>query len=179
MVRDQLSIATWLMLGALVQGLLSFLPYRNLLLVAPVALVIAGKVLTTALQTFGLLRNPWMDGVIPNRAAILFANEHGEPAVPGDQEVCAVILAARSNHPLGMFGPGFREVGQQFTAMVKELDSDPTKYGYLGSSTWINSSDRTTGNEQMTMVYFKSLHDCHEFAHGQMHTEIMLCKSSF
>lgn len=162
------------MLGALVQGLLNFLPYRNLLLVAPVALLMLYKIATALLQTFGILHNPWMDGVIDHRTAIVYANEHGEHEKPGDSEVCTIMLAARSNHPLGMLGPGFKEVGDRFTLMTNELDKRPTDFGFLGSSTWINSSDRTTGNEVMVMMYFKSLHHCHEYAHGKTHTETML-----
>ena len=173
MIRDQFSIPVWLMLGALLQGLFSFLPYRNLLLVAPVALILTYKLLTALLQTLGLLHNPWMDGAIDRRTAILYANEHGEYEKPGDAEVCAIMLAARSNHPLGMLGPGFKGVGDRFTEMTKQMDKDPTKYGYLGSSTWINSSDRSAGNEQMVMMYFRSLADCHAYAHGPMHTEAM------
>lgn len=172
--RDQLSIPTWLMLGALIQGVLCFLPYRNLLLVGPAAAIILYKIVVVVLQTIGVLRNPLMDGAIPNRTAILYADEHGKYETPAGTEVCTIQLAAVCNHPLGMFAPGFKEVGDRFTAMTKELEADATKYGYLGSTTWINQSDRVTGNEQMIIVYFKSLHHLHEYAHGERHTDTML-----
>lgn len=174
MIRDQLPIGTWLAIGALLQGLLSFLPYRNLLLILPVLALLAFKLLTTALQTLNLIPNPWIADAIPNRTAILYANEHGEYENPGDQAICTIMLAARSNHPLGMLGPGFKEVGDRFTVMTRELDADPTTHGYLGSSTWLNSSDRTSGNEQMVLMYFKSLAACHAYAHGPQHTATML-----
>lgn len=161
------------MLGALLQGVLGFLPYRNILLIAPVASYVALKVAKQGLQITGLLRNTKMDGLPADRTAILYANEHGEYEKAGDSEVCVIMLAAVSHHPLGIFAPGFKDVGDRFNAMTTELEKNPTKYGYLGSSFWLGS-EHTGGNEQMTMMYFKTLHDCHEFAHGKMHTDTML-----
>lgn len=178
------------MLGAVAQGLVSFLPYRNVLLVAPVALIIGYKAVVAFLQTVGVLRNPYMDRSIAERTAILYADEHGNYETPGGGEVCAIMLAAISNHPLGMFAHGYKEVGDRFSVsilharygssltvlqdMTKELDKSPTEFGYLGSSTWINSSDRGSKNEQMVMMYFKSMHYLHEYAHGRLHTDTML-----
>ena len=174
MLRDQLTIPIWLTIGALIQGLITFLPYRNLVLILPPALFLTYKITVAGLRAAGLLHNPWIDGAIQQRTAILYADEHGEYTTPGDASVCAIMLAARSNHPLGILGYGFKEVGDRFTAMTRELDADPTRFGYLGASTWLNSSDRDSGNEQMVMMYFRSLHACHEYAHGKMHTDTML-----
>ena len=161
------------MFGALLQGVLSFLPYRNILLVAPVAFFLLFKTATAVLQTFGLLKNPYMEGVTTERTAILYADEHGQYENPGDAEVCAIMLAARSNHPLGMFAPGFKDLGDRFTSMTKELDMNATEMGFLGASTWLNSGDRGYASEQMVLIYFKTLHHLHEFAHGPSHTDTM------
>ncbi len=172
-LRDNFTIPTWLMFGALLQGLLSFLPYRNIMLVAPVALIILYKSAVALLQTFGLLKNPYMDGVIPQRTAILYANAHNQHSTPGGDEVCAILLASRSNHPLGMFAPGFKEVGERFTWMTKEMEKSPTEHGFLGASTWINSGDRGYSSEVMVIIYFESMHHLHTYAHGTRHTETM------
>ncbi|KAK5162868.1 uncharacterized protein LTR77_011125 [Saxophila tyrrhenica] len=173
MLRDQLTIPTWLMVGALLQGLFSFLPYRNISLVAPVALVILYKTVAAMLQTVGVLKNPYLEGTMGQRTAIMYANEHGHYENPGDREVCAIMLASRSNHPLGMFAPGVKDVGDRFKAMVSELESDPTAHGFLGASTWLNSGDRGYTSETMVFIYFASMHHLHEYSHGKMHTETM------
>lgn len=162
------------MFGALLQGLFNFLPYRNVLLIAPVALALLYKAAVALLQTYGVLKNPWIEGSILKRTAILYADEHGQYEKPGDAQVCAIMLATRCNHPLGILAPGFKELGDRFTAMTKELDMNATELGFLGASTWINASDRFAGNEVMNMLYFKSPEECHAYAHGAMHTDTML-----
>ncbi|KAF2158452.1 hypothetical protein M409DRAFT_31031 [Zasmidium cellare ATCC 36951] len=173
-LRDNFTISTWLMLGALIQGILSFLPYPNIALVAPVAMVLLFQITRTALQSFGILKNPRMDGVIPGRTAVVYPNEKdGQQNSPGNKQVCAIILSIRSNHPLGMLAKGFKESGDYFDQMLAELDKDATKYGYLGASGWISAADRGYASEKMGMLYFESAEKVHEYAHGPLHTKAM------
>ncbi|KAK4494914.1 hypothetical protein PRZ48_014270 [Zasmidium cellare] len=173
-LRDNFTIPTWLMLGALIQGVLSFLPYPNIALVAPVAMVLLFQVTRTALQSFGVLKNPRMDGIIPGRVAAVFPNEKdGQHDKAGDQQVCAIILGIRSNHPLGMFAKGFKEAGDYFDQMLAELDKDATKHGYLGASGWISCADRGHASEKMGLLYFNSAQAVHDYAHGPLHTKAM------
>lgn len=112
-----------------------------------------------------------MKGVIPYRTSVVLPNEKGiMPDNPSENPVCAIVLAVVSNHPLGMFAEGFKEIGDRFDGMVKEMSADATKHGFLGSSSWINAGDRTTSNEYMTILYFENEHALHEYAHGPMHT---------
>ena len=172
-VRDNFTIPTWLMMGALIQGLLCLLPYRNSALVAPVVLVLTYQIVRTVLISFGVLHNPYMDGVIDGRTVPVFATEKGTREKPADQGVCAIMLAVRSNSPLGMFAPGFKEVGDYFQTMSAELDKQATALGYMGQSQWLSAGDRGVSSEYMSMVYFESSEKLHEYAHGPLHTDAM------
>ena len=161
------------MTGAFLQGLLCLLPYRNIALVAPVMLYLLIGIVRTALQATGALRNPYMDGVVTQRTSPIFPDENGNQDKPASQQLCTIQLAVRSNSPLGMLAPGFKEVGDYFTAMTKQLDKNAAESGYLGSSAWISAADRTTGSEFMSLVYFDSVESLHRFSHGALHTEAM------
>ena len=114
-----------------------------------------------------------MDGVINGRTVPVYPDNEGNYEKPAGAEVCAIMLAVRSNHPLGILGDGFKDVGDYFTAMSKELDSDPTIHGYLGQSAWISAADRGVSSEFMSMIYFDSVESLHTYAHGPLHTSAM------
>ena len=172
-LRDNFTIQTWLCIGALIQGALCFLPYRNIALVAPVFLYLAYQVTRTTLMCFGLLKNPYMDGVNVGRTVPIFPSEKGVQDQPGEKEICAIILAARSNHPLGMFAPGYKETGDFMNRMHADLNANPTINGFLGASSWISSCDRGVSGETMLIAYFESSQALHDYAHGPLHTETM------
>ncbi|KAF1841937.1 uncharacterized protein K460DRAFT_319507 [Cucurbitaria berberidis CBS 394.84] len=174
LIRDQFSILTWLLLGASIQALASaFLPYRNIVLVLPILLILSYKFTTTLLTLSGILSNPRMESVIPKRTSIVLPDEKRIPNSIGGSTVCAIILGVVSNHPLGMFGPGFKGVGDRFDAMIEELSRDATKHGFLGTSAWLGASERTTSNEYMSIVYFENEGYLHAFAHGPLHSEAL------
>ncbi|KAH7079884.1 hypothetical protein BKA63DRAFT_229909 [Paraphoma chrysanthemicola] len=174
LIRDQLSILTWLVIGATIQGLAHLLlPYRNIALVLPVLLFLSYKLLTTILILTGFVTNPYMSSVLPYRTAIIYPDSSGAQSAPGTQPICAIMLSAISNHPLGIFGPGFKEVSDRFDAMTAQLSADATRYGFLGATSWVNACERTTGNEFATIMYFENEEYVHAYAHGEMHTETM------
>jgi len=121
----------------------------------------------------GILPNPYMQEAITYRTAIAYPNEKGVYDKPCDTSVCAILLSAVSNHPLGMLGPGFKEVGDRFDDMVAEMSRDASKHGFLGASHWINASHRTTSNETANILYFENEEYLHAYAHGPMHTQAM------
>lgn len=161
----------------MLQGILSFLPYRNIALVTPVFLVLLYRILKPIGMTYGLLHNPYMDGVITGRTVPVFAdangNREGKEAI-ADREICVLIIAARSNHPLGLLAPGYKEVGDFFRAMIKDLDANKEEHGLLGASQWMSANDRAVGSEIMSVLYFESSEHLHNFAHGGIHAEAMI-----
>lgn len=165
---------TWLAIGALIQGLLCLLPYRNIALITPVILLLGFQVARTLLMSAGILHNPYMDGVLEGKkTALLYPDEKGVYGKPADRSICAIVLAVRSNSPLGMFADGYTEVGDYFVAMSKELDKNPTVHGYLGSSAWLSAADRGVSSEFMSIVYFDSAESLHAYAHGPLHTDAL------
>jgi len=122
-------------------------------------------------MTLGLIKNPYMDGVILGRTVPVYPTEKSAADAPAESSLCAIMLATRSNHPLGIFGPGYTEIGDYFKAMIAQLDKEAATNGYLGSSAWLSCADRGVASEFMSMVYFENEERLHEFAHGLLHTE--------
>ena len=173
-MRDQFSIVTWLSFGAVLQAAAyALLPYRNIVTILPVVLFLGYKAAYTACVATGLVPNPRMKTVIPGRVTPVYPDEKGVQSKAADTEMCAILLGVISNHPLGMLGPGFKEVGVKFDNMISQMADDATRYGYLGHSSWLNASDNATSSEFLTIVYFENEHYMHEYAHGPMHSETM------
>jgi hypothetical protein len=115
-----------------------------------------------------------MQDVIPGRTAIIYPDSQGVQSKSGSHTVCAILLGVVSHHPLGMFAPGYKAVGDRFEAMVREMSADASTHGFLGASSWINASERSTSNEFASMLYFQNEEYLHAYAHGKMHSETML-----
>lgn len=174
MIRDQFSISTWLSIGAVIQATAyTLLPYRNIVTILPVVLFLVYKIAYTICVASGFISNPRMQNVNPYRTGPIYPDEKGVQDKAADTEMCAILLGVVSNHPLGMLGPGFKRVGDEFNAMVRQMSNDATRYGYLGHSAWLNASDNTTSSEFMTILYFQNEQYLHDYAHGPMHTGTM------
>jgi heme-degrading monooxygenase HmoA len=171
-LRDQFSIRTWLIVGALLQGTAhALLPYRNIVIALPVILFLLYKAAATGLVLTGVLPNPLMRDVIPYGTGVVYPSMKGTHCKAGDHTVCAIVLGVVSHHPLGMFGPGFKEVSDRFEGMVREMSADATKHGFLGASNWINASERTTSNQFASILYFENEDYLHAYAHGPLHSK--------
>jgi heme-degrading monooxygenase HmoA len=72
-----------------------------------------------------------------------------------------------------MLTPGYKEVGDRFEGMIRELSADASKHGFLGASAWLNATDRTTSSEYASIVYFENEDYLHAYAHGPMHSAAM------
>jgi hypothetical protein len=72
---------------------------------------------------------------------------------------------------MGILGPRFKELGGFFDKMQRDLDANAEKYGLLGASSWIGNGERATGNELLTVMYFKTAEGVHAFAHDPLHRE--------
>ncbi|KAK4499010.1 hypothetical protein PRZ48_009522 [Zasmidium cellare] len=174
LLRDNFSITTWLLFGALLQGLFCLLlPYPNIALILPALTYLLFKLLHYLLITTHILPDPIAKTVIPGRSVPVFPNpKTGLQDEAGGQGVTAILLASRANTFRGLFAPGFKEVGDYFSSFLAKMNSDPTRYGYLGSNTWMSANgDQSTGSETMGLIYFESEEKLYEFAHGPSHTE--------
>ncbi|KAK6527379.1 hypothetical protein TWF281_010559 [Arthrobotrys megalospora] len=169
MIRDQLSISTWLALGAVTQAVLfSIMGWRVFL---PPAFLLLFRAVDTALVLVGFKHNAFMDGVLLNKYSAQFPDSQGRfGSSPANEKVVCFLIGSRSNHPMGMFAPGVKTIGDYFESMTTYLDSHADEFGYLGAATWI-ATDRETKNERMANMYFRNHEGLHKFAHHDMHRQ--------
>lgn len=82
----------------------------------PLAMIL-GPFIKPTLQTFGLLRNPWMEEVIPGKTyAHLPGGIEDEEGVRQSPEFAVLLIGARCNAPFGAFSGGkFAEIGKGFS----------------------------------------------------------------
>ena len=109
LLRDNFTISTWILLGCVIQGLLS-LTIRPSLAVLPAFLILTWGIIDALLMSVGLKQNTWMKDVIIGKFSVAYPAQGEGRAIqgqPGDNGPGAVmILGARSNSPMGMFAPG-------------------------------------------------------------------------
>lgn len=167
-IRDQLSISTWLLLGALAQGPLFYLLGRLALL--PSILILGYRALDAYAQATGWKRNTYLDDIILQKTGGQFPDSEGSYGTePSRDGVVVIMLGTRCNHPLGMLAPGFKESGDYFASMAADLDAHSEEFGYLGMSAYINVNDRATANEIISIAYFRNSAGLQAFAHSEYH----------
>ncbi|KAK5992142.1 putative monooxygenase [Cladobotryum mycophilum] len=170
-LRDNFTISTWLAFGAVLQGIVAFF-FNPLYAVAPVLLLLSYRGAKTLLVTLGIMRNTQMDDVLMGKHSVQVPDRDGNaPTKPSQENISIIMLGARSNHPLGIFGPGHQEVATYFHRMLVDLGKNKEESGFLGSSAWVSATERTTANQLMTVCYFRTTEDVHRFAHGALHRE--------
>ncbi|KAJ5554678.1 hypothetical protein N7513_004637 [Penicillium frequentans] len=170
-IRDNFNLTTWLLMGASLQGLV-VLVFPSSYAVLPPILMLFYLFSKTILATLGLIKNPGMDGVIAGKFSALLPNRNGVfSGKAADQDVALIILAARSNHPMGIFGPGYAAVDDYMKRMQTELANNAVKYNYLGATTWMATGERSTANQVMVATYFRTLEDVHAYAYSPLHRE--------
>ncbi|KAF2098409.1 hypothetical protein NA57DRAFT_77201 [Rhizodiscina lignyota] len=172
MVRDQLTISSWLALGAcLTFPLYTFLGPKA---VIPAAVLLGWRILDSVLMTVGLKHNPRMDNVLNTKFAAQFPDQTGAWGNKAAHNgICVILLGARSNHPLGMLAPNFKEVSDRFDGMMYELEKNKSAddYGFLGATRYISMNERKTNNDIMTMMWFRNADGLRRFAHSPIHID--------
>ncbi|RKK07031.1 hypothetical protein BFJ65_g18198 [Fusarium oxysporum f. sp. cepae] len=170
MLRNNFRISTWILAGACAQSLLVCLAPHAWSL-APAAVLLGWRLADTLLMVLGVSKNRYLDDNIPGKWAVHFPDSTtGEfSEEPADADVCVIILAARSNHPLGMFAPNYKTLFEFGNKNVADLEANAPENGYLGMSGWLQAGDRPTGSEAMVVGYFKDVSYLHKFAHGASH----------
>ncbi|TKA76771.1 hypothetical protein B0A49_08381 [Cryomyces minteri] len=171
-LRDQFSISTWLLVGASLQCLFFLLPIRAPYIRGLALLLLCIKAANTALMTFGLKRNVYMDNTISNKVAAVYPLQHTSDKThldPPTDKATILLLGFRSNHPLGLFTPAARAITTYFTSMLADLEENAPSNGFLGASPYLDAGHRTSSSAIMTNFYFRSAADVHTFAHGSAH----------
>ncbi|KAK5165478.1 uncharacterized protein LTR77_009007 [Saxophila tyrrhenica] len=166
-LRDSFEFTTWMCLAALVQGLLLLGAGRLALL--PAAAIFLVKVGDVVLQTTGIMRNRYLDGVIFKKTSVVFPSEEGKFGnKPSNQDVVVFLIGTRYNHPLGLLAPYAFKIAGYFIQMVKDLEDNADEFGFLGATSWQNTS-AASSNELLVVCYFKNVDGLHKFAHSKYH----------
>lgn len=99
-IRDQFTITNWLLIGAVLHGVLSYiLPTHYALL--PAVLTLLLRTIHTLLQHYGLIENRAAEGVVRGKFSAQIPDREGNaPSQPAEHEVVVLHLATRSNQYL-------------------------------------------------------------------------------
>ncbi|KAL3446095.1 hypothetical protein BJX65DRAFT_134576 [Aspergillus insuetus] len=169
MVRETMTLSSWLLLGGLLQGIAIHLLGPRALI--PTTIVILYRVLDHLLMACKITRNRYMDGVLQTKVSGQYPRPDGSfSGTPADESVVVFRLGARSNHPLGILAPGMVALGKYVKEMVRDMTSDAEKYGVLGLSRWVKQED-PAGNETMFLFYLRDYDGLHRFAHDKLHMD--------
>ncbi|KAL4884838.1 hypothetical protein BJY04DRAFT_214722 [Aspergillus karnatakaensis] len=167
--RDNFTITTWLLLGALFQGAL--LTLFGSLALLPAILLTLYKAVDTTLMATGLTRNRYLDGIIKTK----YGSQHPNPdgsfgSEPSSKGIVVFLLGSKCNHPLGILAPGFAELGKRGDALVASYKERSEEYGLLNMKTWIGQT-HDSGNEIVTVFYLRDYESLHKFAHDELHMD--------
>jgi hypothetical protein len=122
MLRMNVAISTWLLAGAFLLSLLVLaLPIAYAVL--PPIFVLCIRFLDKIVIASGLRNGLLTDGVIMKKATAQLPNADFEVSSPQEdkEEIVIFLISAKSNHALGMFAPGFKELGDYFNGMAVAL----------------------------------------------------------
>ncbi|SMR58500.1 unnamed protein product [Zymoseptoria tritici ST99CH_1E4] len=167
-LRDNFDITTWLAMGALAQGTAFLLLGRLSLL--PAFTLILFRLLTTYLQTINILTNPNMSNIIPGKFSAQIPQPDGTfSAQPANSSIVVFHIGARTNHPMGLLAPGYKDLGGYFQSMATELDERAEEFGFLGMTSWLDAASRSSSNGNLSVGYFRTLEGLQAFAHSELH----------
>jgi hypothetical protein len=168
MLRDQLTLPTWLCIGGVVQTLLVFALGRLALL--PAMAWLAYHAFIAYAMSTAWLKNTYMDNVILKKFSAQFFDEQGKSnGKPASSDVVVLLIGMRVNHPLGIFAPGLKDFGGFFESMAEDLEVHAEEFGYLGMTSWISNGARETKNELLNVGYFRTTEGLEAFAHSKYH----------
>lgn len=97
LVKDDLSLPAWLLIGATSQIIVSLTAPRAFIFV-PAAIVFSVLAINFAVQALGITKNKYLRNTIPGRHTILFPNDDGtRPEKLGDKPIAMFLVGIRSN----------------------------------------------------------------------------------
>jgi hypothetical protein len=179
LLKDSFSLTTLLVLGGVVQGVLSLMLPAGYALLPLVFLLLRAIVNTvrdlTSAENYALKR-----GVIPGRTSAQLPNTSYDPlrsekaspfgSTPAEKGIVVLHLGARFNHPLGALAPGAKDFGDQFLACHKDLLKRAKEYGCLGGTSF-RGDEAASSNTILTVYYFRNLEGLNRFAHDPVHRQ--------
>jgi heme-degrading monooxygenase HmoA len=139
----------------------------------PSVLFLGVRFIDTMAVTLGWKRNFYVDDAILHRVSPQMPDSEGQfHAEPAQEKVVIFLLGAKSNHPMGLFAPNFKKIGDHLNGMIRELDSHDHDHelcqGYLGGSSW-TCQDKNGATEFLWISYWRAVDDVHRYAAGPLH----------
>ncbi|KAF2083498.1 hypothetical protein K490DRAFT_69740 [Saccharata proteae CBS 121410] len=172
LIKDQLTLSSWLAVGACLQTLLYSVIGRVSLV--PAFILIFYRIVDAVLIAKAYKPDPDSDGIVMTKSSVHFPDAEGKyRGSPANREVVVFLIGAKNNHPLGLLAPGWKELGDRFDQMNKDIEERAEEYDLMpGSVTpYAVVGQRATGSETMTVMYFKNVEGLHKFAHDSMHRD--------
>ncbi|KAI2791781.1 hypothetical protein POX_c04660 [Penicillium oxalicum] len=167
LLRDTISLTSWLLLGALLQGIGCLILGPRAIL--PTILTLAYRLTDHLLMTFNLTRNRYLDNVLLTKGSPQLPFPNGTfGAEPSRDQIVVFHLGVRSHHPLGFLAPGMKGIVDSFDRMMREMHADPETAGLLGLSTFLKQ-EQAAGNELLNIFYLRDYKALHRFAYGDSH----------
>lgn len=161
---------TVLFIGAVIQGLL-VLAIPRIWVLLPSMLVLFTRFANTLAITFKFRPNPYLEDAIFQKWSPVIPDTDGNFSdQPGDEKVAVLLLCAKANHPLGLFAPNMKEVGDFAQKMSVELNEQAPDNGFLGQSSF-QSVDARGALQVMMLSYWRSLDDILNYSQGPLHKE--------
>ncbi|KAG8626444.1 hypothetical protein KVT40_005389 [Elsinoe batatas] len=171
LMRAQFNIETFLLVGAVLQSLLTLLlPLRLAFL--PAVLFLLAKIASAYAVNYNLLPNPHMldQNITTKFSAQLPSPDGFFGSTPARSPLAVFLIGARNNSPLGIANPQFKAMGDLMDGMIKQLEANPTETGFMGATNWMGT-ERASNAMNMSVMYFRSAADVHAFAHGPLHRQ--------
>ena len=189
-LRDNYEVSTWLCMGAVLQLILpaqlTYLPAAFLLL----------KVFYTSLFLIKLLPNRRFKNVLRRTygASLPVGHIHksGERVavedLPGNGDIFISMIAGQCHQlvplffslvqfgssqlipqsPLGYLAPN-NSFPTHIKSTIRDLEQNAEEFGFLGATSWLNTSGHTSNNIMMTLFYFRSREDFVAFYKSPYH----------
>lgn len=157
-----------MLLGALLQGLVVLIIPR-FYAILPSLLILGARLAESMAITYGWKKNYYLDEAILHRTSPQIPDEDGNfHDEASEEKVVVFMLGAKLNHPLGIFSPNAKELGDYLAEMIKTLEKDKTNLGFYGGSSWTNQ-DKNGATESLFLSYWRSADDIHKFAYNDAH----------
>lgn len=170
MLRENFSLTTWLLLGALLQSLIVFVIPRFYAML-PSLLILGVRVADAMAVTWGWKKNTYLDDAIMHRVSPQIPDEDGNfHAEASAEKVVVFMLGAKLNHPLGIFSPSAKRIGGALGNMIQELQDTATANGFYGGTSWTRQGENGA-TETMFLSYWRSTADVHRYAYSPLHRQ--------
>lgn len=171
MLKDCFKPQVTIAIGSFIQAALcAILPFRWA--IVPSAAILLNSIITTLIQVRSTKPSEYNEAIIPGRVTAQLPFSSGTfGSKPSANSVVVFHLGFQINHPLGLAAPGMKEIGENFTAILKDLESNRDEYGLLTSSSW-RGDERNSNNTLLNIYYFRDMEGLQCFAHGEIHRKV-------